>query len=89
MLSFHVSSLLVLKCGALQDAVGGWEWVDMMVFFLQKELEVVPNIDAVVKTARFLKENLSNDDKRVRKLLNMEIEAGISSDQNGCFFQTL
>ncbi|GKC09084.1 hypothetical protein Tco_1000694, partial [Tanacetum coccineum] len=58
---------------------------DDKVDFIQ-ELEVVPNIDAAVKTARFLKENLSNDDKRVQKLLNMEIEAGISSDQNGCFF---
>ncbi|GJW04793.1 hypothetical protein Tco_1563649 [Tanacetum coccineum] len=107
-------------CGALRDALGRWEWVDMMVLFCKRstaeeakfsrkisklrqemvvayddkvdfirELEVVPNIDDAVKTTRFLKENLSNDDKRVQKLLNIEIEAGISSDQKSHFIQTL
>ncbi|GJV28671.1 hypothetical protein Tco_1385119 [Tanacetum coccineum] len=24
------------KCGALWDAVGGWEWVDMMILFFKR-----------------------------------------------------
>ncbi|GJV08699.1 hypothetical protein Tco_1346355 [Tanacetum coccineum] len=108
------------KCGALRDAVGGWEWVDIMVLFCKRsaaedrkffrrisellqemvvayddkvdfirELEAMPSIDAVVKTAEFLNENLRKDDKRLRKLRNMEIDAGISADQKERFIQTL
>ncbi|GJT39687.1 hypothetical protein Tco_0939552 [Tanacetum coccineum] len=100
------------KCGALHDAVGGWDWVQMMSLHCQssiadernfarrlrnllqeminaydkkvefiRELEVLSGIATTVKTAEFLNENLWKDDKRIRKLRNMNIDAGMKADQ--------
>ncbi|GJX48311.1 hypothetical protein Tco_0273501 [Tanacetum coccineum] len=69
-------------------------WQDMVMAYDDKvnfirELEAVPNIDAAVKTAKFLTDNLSTDDKRVRELINIEIEIELSSEHKGYFSQTL
>ncbi|GKD55500.1 hypothetical protein Tco_1288887 [Tanacetum coccineum] len=50
-----------------------------------RELEAVPNIDDAVKTAKFLTDNLSTDDKRVREMINIEIEIELSSEHKGYF----
>ncbi|GJW51270.1 hypothetical protein Tco_0092621 [Tanacetum coccineum] len=54
-----------------------------------RELEAVSGIHAAVTTFEFLNENLWKDDKRLRKLRNMEIDAGMSADQKDRFTQTL
>ncbi|GJW83077.1 hypothetical protein Tco_0156222 [Tanacetum coccineum] len=86
------------KCGALCDAVGRWDWVQMMSLYCQssaadeqfiRELEVVPGIVAAVKTAEFLNENLWKDDKMIRKLRNMNIDAGMKADEMENFDQFL
>ncbi|GKA92199.1 hypothetical protein Tco_0814124 [Tanacetum coccineum] len=86
------------KCGALRDAVGGWDWVQMMSLYCQssaadeqfiRELEVVSGIAAAVKTAEFLNENLWKDDKRIRKLRNMNIDAGMKADEMENFVHKL
>ncbi|GJR32973.1 hypothetical protein Tco_1109205 [Tanacetum coccineum] len=51
----------------LQEMVSAY---DDKVDFI-RELEAVPGIDAAVKTAEFLNENLWKDDKRLRKLRNI------------------
>ncbi|GJU84102.1 hypothetical protein Tco_1291648 [Tanacetum coccineum] len=120
-----------LKCRALRDAVGGWDWVAMMVLYCRssaaedrdfarlpekyyrlsqrrmnellqemvatydnkvdfiRELEVVPGVDAVAKTVEFLNENLWKDDKKLRKLHNMEIDASMRADQKERFIEKL
>nr|GEV70910.1 hypothetical protein [Tanacetum cinerariifolium] len=62
------------KCTTLKERVGGWEWTDIMIMmdFIQ-ELEVVPDVDVSVKTAEFLNETLWKDDRRLRKLRNLEM----------------
>ncbi|GJV44677.1 acyl-coenzyme A oxidase 3, peroxisomal-like protein [Tanacetum coccineum] len=98
-------------CGALRDAVGGWDWVQMMILYCQRsaamdqdfaarisdllqemvnlydekvdfiwELEAVPGADATVKTIEFLNENLWKDEKRLRKLRNMEMDSAMKAD---------
>ncbi|GJS24643.1 hypothetical protein Tco_0453275 [Tanacetum coccineum] len=62
------------KCGALREAVGEWNWVDMMALFNHK-LEAISNVSAAAKTFEFLNETLWKDDKRLRKLRNMEMNA--------------
>ncbi|GJV88532.1 hypothetical protein Tco_1532470 [Tanacetum coccineum] len=108
------------KCGALRDAVGGWDSVQMMSLYCQisaadernfsgrlsdllqeminaydkkvefiRELEAVPGITAAVKTGEFLNENLWKDDKRIRKLHNMNINAGMKADEMENFIHKL
>ncbi|GJW72984.1 hypothetical protein Tco_0132354 [Tanacetum coccineum] len=79
---------LLPKCGALRDAVGKWDWVDIMVVYCKKSTEE-DRIDAAVTTTKFSNENLWKDDKRLQKLRNMEMDAGISADQKERFTQTL
>ncbi|GKE42367.1 hypothetical protein Tco_1469651 [Tanacetum coccineum] len=108
------------KCRALRDAVGGWDWVQMMSLYCQSsaadernfagrlidllqeminaydekvefiwELEAVSGIAAAVKTVEFLNENLWKDDKRIRKLRNMNIDAGMKADEMENFVHKL
>nr|GEX16926.1 hypothetical protein [Tanacetum cinerariifolium] len=108
------------KCGALRDAVGGWDWVKMMSLYCQSstadkrnfaerlsnllweminaydkkvefiwKLEAVPGIATTVKTAKFLNENLWKDDKRIRKLRNMNIDAGMKAGEMENFVHKL
>ncbi|GKF37887.1 hypothetical protein Tco_0114645 [Tanacetum coccineum] len=68
------------KCGALCDAVGRWDWVQMMSLYCQSSA-ADERIVAAVKTAEFLNENLWKDDKMIRKLRNMNIDAGMKADE--------
>nr|GEW83602.1 hypothetical protein [Tanacetum cinerariifolium] len=108
------------NCGALRDAVGGWEWVDMMALYCRRsaaedrqfssrikalleemvvtydekvdfiqELEAVPDVIAAAKTVEFLNETLWKDDKRPRKLRNMEMNAEERADQKEHLIQKL
>nr|GFC54451.1 hypothetical protein [Tanacetum cinerariifolium] len=74
----------LVKCAALQERVGGWEWADMMArmgVLLQEmvaayddrvdfiqELEAVLGIAAAVKTAEFLNDALWKDDRKIQRL---------------------
>ncbi|GJX78231.1 hypothetical protein Tco_0325042 [Tanacetum coccineum] len=108
------------KCGALRDAVGGWDWVQMMSLYCEsstadernfagqlsyllqeminaydkkvefiQELEAVPGIAVAVKTGEFLNENLWKDNKRIQKLRNMNIDAGMKADEMENFAHSL
>ncbi|GJT27946.1 3-oxo-delta(4,5)-steroid 5-beta-reductase-like protein [Tanacetum coccineum] len=108
------------KCAALQERVGGWEWVDMMVLYCQssatddreferragvllremedaydermdfiRELEVVPGVIVVVKTTEFLKETLWKDDRRLRKLRNLEMDVNKRAFQKDRFIERI
>nr|GEZ96810.1 hypothetical protein [Tanacetum cinerariifolium] len=61
----------------LQEMINAYE---KKVEFI-RELETVPGIATVVKTGKFLNENLWKDDKRIRKLRNMNIDAGMKADE--------
>ncbi|GKE82578.1 hypothetical protein Tco_1552578, partial [Tanacetum coccineum] len=69
----------------LQEMVATY---DNKVDFI-RELEVVPGVDAVAKTVEFLNENLWKDDKKLRKLHNMEIDASMRADQKERFIEKL
>ncbi|GJR32972.1 hypothetical protein Tco_1109204 [Tanacetum coccineum] len=69
----------------LQEMVATY---DNKVDFIQ-ELEVVPGVDAMAKTVEFLNENLWKDDKKLRKLHNMEIDASMRADQKERFIEKL
>ncbi|GJY40371.1 hypothetical protein Tco_0427641 [Tanacetum coccineum] len=108
------------ECGALRDAVGGWDWPRMMVLYCQKsaeddrsfarrlndllqemesaydekvnfirELEAVSGVDAVAKTTDFLNENLWKDDKWVRKLRSIEMNANLLAFEKERFIEKL
>nr|GFA00882.1 hypothetical protein [Tanacetum cinerariifolium] len=79
------------KCWALQERVGGWEWVDIMVLNCQSsaELEYVPGVIAAVKMAEFLNKKLWIDDRRLQKLRNIEIVAEEMAFDKDRFIQNL
>ncbi|GKC69866.1 hypothetical protein Tco_1115749 [Tanacetum coccineum] len=54
-----------------------------------RELDSVPGVDAAVKTAKFLNEYLWKDDKWMRKLRNMEMDANLLAFENDCFIEKL
>ncbi|GKF71122.1 hypothetical protein Tco_0207236 [Tanacetum coccineum] len=80
------------KCWALQERVGGWEWMvvayDEKVHFI-RELEYVPGVIAVVKTAKFLNDKLWKDDRRLQKLRNIEMPAEEIAFDKDRFIQNL
>ncbi|GJV23151.1 hypothetical protein Tco_1375846 [Tanacetum coccineum] len=69
----------------LQEMINAY---DKKVEFIQ-ELEAVPGIVATVKTDEFLNENLWKDNKRIQKLRNMNIDAGVKADEMENFAHNL
>ncbi|GKB03351.1 hypothetical protein Tco_0831440 [Tanacetum coccineum] len=55
----------------LQEMIATYD--DKMDFI--RELEAVPGVNLAVKTTEFFNETLWKDDKRLRKLQNMEMDA--------------
>ncbi|GKA58275.1 hypothetical protein Tco_0757463 [Tanacetum coccineum] len=69
----------------LQEMIAAYD--DKMDFI--QELEAVPGVSARVKTAKFLNETLWKDDKRLRKLRNMEMDANEQAVQKERFIENL
>ncbi|GKD61389.1 hypothetical protein Tco_1298898 [Tanacetum coccineum] len=69
----------------LQEMVAAYD--DKLNFI--RELDVMSGVGAAVKTTEFLNETLWKDDKRLRKLRNMEMDAEEGFDQKECFIQKL
>ncbi|GKE51687.1 hypothetical protein Tco_1486843 [Tanacetum coccineum] len=78
----------VPKCRVLHDAVGGWDLPRMMVLYCQNSVED-DRVDAAAKTAEFLNEYLWKDDKWMRKLRNMEMDANLLAFENDHFIEKL
>nr|GEX56870.1 hypothetical protein [Tanacetum cinerariifolium] len=54
-----------------------------------KIMRAVSGVDATVKTTEFLNKNLWDDEKRLRKLRNMEVDVGTKADQMERFIEKL
>nr|GEY78625.1 hypothetical protein [Tanacetum cinerariifolium] len=53
------------------------------------ELGAVSDVDEAAKTLKFLNENLWKDEKRLRKLCNMEADAGTEANEMEHFVEKL
>ncbi|GKA98463.1 hypothetical protein Tco_0826400 [Tanacetum coccineum] len=60
----------LVKCAALQERVGGWEWADMMALYCKNHAEEDSEFARcmAVKTYEFLNDALWKDDRRIKSL---------------------
>ncbi|GJW09058.1 hypothetical protein Tco_1571481 [Tanacetum coccineum] len=73
------------KCGALHDAVGGWDWAQMMILYCRRSAAV--DRDFAIRMSGLLQE--IKDEKRLQKLRNMEIDTVMKADQMERFIEKL
>ncbi|GJS83379.1 hypothetical protein Tco_0749920 [Tanacetum coccineum] len=65
------------KCGALCDAVGGWDWVQMMSLYFQSSTADERNF--VVRLSDLLQEMINAYDKKVEFIRELEVMTGIAA----------